>query len=171
VLRLGLWATVGPLVLGVPPVAPAVAGHDAVVVNEFAAGRYVELRNVSMSTVDIGGFKLYLCDRYGVTGEVRIALDAQLPGGDFYLVAAPTFTGDAADQVYSGVLPRGGAALHDPDLGWVDGTAVVAGSPCGEGDPAPDCRSGSVARDADSVDTGRNAADFTCRPLSPRAPN
>ena len=68
---------------------------------------------------------------------MRISLDARLAGGDFYLIAAPAFTGDAADQVYSGALPRGGAALHDPDLGWVDGMAVVAGSPCGEGDPAP----------------------------------
>jgi hypothetical protein len=142
-----------------------------VVVTEFVPGLYVELHNSSKSTVDIGGFKLWLCGRDGVTSEARVAFGRPLSPGDFYVVASSSFTGGApVDQIYQGVLPDGGAVLLDPDYVWVDGAAVVADSPCGEGAPAPTCPLASTARDAASTDTGRNAVDFACRPRSPGEP-
>lgn len=140
-------------------------------VNELAAGKYVELRNVSSSTVDISGFNLWLCDAHAVAGHLRLAVGRELDPGEFYVLAASSFTGGAADQVYPGALPRGGAMLLDPGYGWLDGVAVVAQSPCGLGDPAPDCPDGATARDPDSTDTGDNARDFACRTMSPGVAN
>jgi hypothetical protein len=154
-----------------PPPAPATR-PGPVVVNELAADRYIELRNVSESTVDIGGFELWLCDTGGgVRGTLRIAVGPALAAGETYVIAAAEFTGAPADQTYAGRFPRGGAALLDLDHGWVDGVAVVADSPCGEADPAPECPHASTARDPASTDTGRNATDFSCRRCSPGEPN
>lgn len=149
---------------------PAAAG-SGVVVNEFAPGVFVELRNNSLSTVDIGGYNLWLCGPEGVATEVRVGLGSTLPPDGFYLVASSSFTGAPADQSYRGTLPGSGALLLDPDHAWADGTAVVAGSPCGEGEPAPTCPQSSTARDALSTDTGANDTDFSCRTRSPGEPN
>jgi hypothetical protein len=153
------------------PLGQAAAGSGAVVVNEFAPGAYVELRNNSLSTVDIGGFNLGLCGPDGVTAEVRVSLGRALAPGDFYVIASSSFTGAPADQTHWDVLPGGGAVLLDPDHAWGDGTAVVADSPCGEGVPAPTCPQASTARNAVSTDTGSNIADFACRIRSPGEPN
>jgi hypothetical protein len=153
------------------PLEPMSAGAGVVVVNEIAAGSYIELHNVSMSTVDIGGFELWLCDPSELTGAVRIALDQRLSGGEFYLIGTSSFTGATVDQVYAGVFPGGGVVLRNPEQDWADGVAVVAESPCGEGAPAPACQGRSTARDAVSTDSGRNAADFSCRWRSPRQRN
>jgi hypothetical protein len=170
VVRLEIWAIVGTLVVGVAP-PPVPAAGPSVVVNEFADGAYVELLNVSRSTVDIGGFELWLCGAHGLSGEVRIALDRPLFSGDFYVVASSSFTGGTADQIVAGALAGTGVVLRDHEHGWVDGVAVVAESPCGEGDPAPACRNASTARDPAGTDTGRNDADFSCRWRSPGGPN
>lgn len=156
------------------PLAVVAAGSGAagdVVVNEFAPGTYVELRNVSESTVDISGFNLWLCGPNDVTTTVRVGLGQRLDAGGFYVVASSSFTGAPVDQTHTGVLPGGGAVLLDPDFAWADGTAVVADSPCGEGAPAPACSRGSTARDVVSTDTGSNVADFSCRTRSPGEPN
>jgi hypothetical protein len=155
---------------GAPP-EEAVAGSGVVVVNEFAAGAYVELRNTSRSTVDISGFNLWLCGSGVVATELRMSLGQTLSPGDFYIVASSSFTGAPADQIYWGVLPSGGAMLLDPDYGWVDGIAVATRSPCGEGRPAPACGQASTARDAMGTDTGDNATDFACRARSPGTVN
>jgi hypothetical protein len=153
-------------------VAAGSGDAGGVVVNEFVPGTYVELHNSSASTVDIGGFRLWLCGSDGVATEGRVALGRLLFPGDFYVVASSSFTGGApVDQTYQGVLPDGGAVLLDPDYVWVDGAAVVADSPCGEGAPAPVCPQASTARDAASTNTGSNAVDFACRPRSPGEPN
>lgn len=153
------------------PIEEVATGSGAVVVNEFAAGAYVELRNDTPSVVDIGGFTLWLCGFDDVTTEVRVNLGRLLSPGELYVVASSSYTGAPADQTYRGVLPGGGAALLDPDHAWVDGAAVVAHSPCGEGPPAPVCPPASVARDAAGEDTGSNAADFACRTRSPGEQN
>lgn len=88
---------------GVPP--DRVAAGSGVVVNEFVPGGYVELRNTTPSTVDIGGHVLWLCGPDGVSTEVRVSLGMTLSPGDFYLVASSSFTGAAADQTYRGTLP------------------------------------------------------------------
>lgn len=155
---------------GVPQV-PAATGSGSVVVNEIAAGTYVELRNVSESTVDVGGFNLWLCGATDVTGTARVAFGQRLDPDGFYLLASSSFTGAPADQTYSGSLPSGGAVLLDPEYGWADGVAVVADSPCGEGDPAPVCPQAATARDTISTDTNRNGSDFSCRLRSPGEPN
>jgi hypothetical protein len=154
---------------GRPP--EEVAAGSGVVVNEFVPGGYVELRNTTPSTVDIGGYVLWLCGPDDVRSEVRVSLGMAVAPGEFYLVASSSFTGAAADQIYRGTLPGGGAVLLDPDHAWADGTAVVAGSPCGEGPPAPTCPDAATARDAAGTDTGSNVADFSCRYRSPGAPN
>lgn len=154
---------------GAPP--DEVAAGSGVVVNEFVPGWYVELRNTTASTVDVGGHLLWLCEPDGTRAEVRVSLGVALAPGEFHLVASSSFTGAAADQVYRGTLPGGGAVLLDPDHAWVDGTAVVAGSPCGEGVPAPTCPEAATARDAVGTDTGSNAEDFSCRHRSPDGPN
>lgn len=146
-------------------------GAGGVVVNEFAPGAYVELHNGSMSTVDIGGFNLWLCGPDEVTTEVRVSLGRSLSPGEFYVLASSSFTGGPVDQTYREVLPGGGVVLLDPDYAWADGTAVVADSPCGEGQPAPECPKTSTARDAGSTDTGSNVTDFACRVRSPGEPN
>ncbi len=159
-----------PSVVGfgaLPVPVPAAAGPGVVVVNEFVPGAYVELRNVSGSTVDISGFGLWLCGSGAPEVEVRIGLGKALSPSDFYVVASSSFTGAPADQVYWDVLPGEGAVLIDPDQAWVDGVAVAAHSPCGEGVPAPTCGSASTARDAVSTDTGNNSADLVCRSRSP----
>jgi hypothetical protein len=162
VLALGLWPT--------PAVATS-GGSEAIVVNEVAAGKYVELRNVSRSTVDISAYNLWLCDNNAVVSHQRLAVGRELDPGAFYVLAASSFTGGPVDQTYRGALPRGGAMLLDPGYGWVDGVAVVANSPCGLGNPAPACPGEATARDADSTNTGDNARDFTCRTMSPGEPN
>lgn len=163
------------MALGVLRAAPGsatpVANTGSIVVNEIAAGAYVELRNVSPSTVDIGGFNLWLCDAGDVVSHLRLAIGRQLHPGGFYVLASSSFTGGVADQTYSGVLPRGGAVLLDPGYGWVDGVSVDRRSPCGTGDPAPACPFAGTARDLDSTNTGNNAADFSCRTMSPGEPN
>lgn len=155
---------------GAPP-TPVAAGPGVVVVNEFVPGAYVELRNASKSTVDITGFGLWLCDAGSAATEVRVAFGQTLSPSGFYVVASSSFTGSPVDQVYWDVLPSGGAMLLDPDHGWADGVAVGAGSPCGEGPPAPECGQAATARDAGSVDSGSNAADFACRTRSLGEPN
>jgi hypothetical protein len=155
---------------GAPP-AGAGAGSGVVVVNEVVAGAYVELRNNSRATMDISGFELRLCGPSVVVAELRLSLGQTLSPGEFYVVASSSFTGAPADQTYWDVLPGGGVLLLDPDHEWVDGVAVAAHSPCGEGTPAPACGQASTARDAVSADTGSNAADFTCRARSPGEPN
>ncbi len=154
---------------GRPP--DEVTAGSGVVVNEFAPGVYVELRNTSSSTVDIGGYHLWLCGPDGLATELRVGLGQTLDPGGFYLVASSSFTGTPADQTYRGPLPGGGAVLLDWDYHWTDGTAVVADSPCGEGTPAPLCPQAATARDVRSTDTGDNVADFTCRDRSPDEPN
>jgi hypothetical protein len=153
------------------PLEEVATGSGAVVVNEFASGAYVELRNNAPSVVDISGFSLWLCELDGVATEVRVSLGRALSPGEFYVLASASYTGAPADQTYRGVLPGGGATLLDPDHAWVDGAAVVAHSPCGEGPPAPVCPQASVARDAAGADTGSNAADFACRTRSPGEQN
>lgn len=154
---------------GVPP--DEVAAGSGVVVNEFTPGSYVELRNTSLSTVDIGGHYLWLCAPDGALTELRVSMGRSLAPGEFHLVASSSFTGAPADQTYQGVLPGGGAVLLDPDHVWADGTAVVADSPCGEGAPAPPCPQAATARDVRSTDTGDNVTDFSCRNRSPGEPN
>lgn len=140
--------------------------------NEFAPGVYVELRNNTGSTVDIGGFGLWLCGPGAVLTEVRVSQGQTLSPGGFYVIAASSFTGGQADQIVGDVLPGGGAMLLDADHGWVDGIAVTAECAAGgEGAPAPACGPASTARDAAGTDTGRNAADFVCRIRSPGEPN
>jgi len=153
------------------PIEEVAAGSGGVVVNELAPGAYVELRNNSLSTVDIGGFTLWLCGFEDVTTEVRVSLGRTLSPGEFYVVASSSYTGAPADQIYRGVLPVSGAALLDAEHVWADGVTVTAHSPCGEGPPAPACPQASTARDAASTDTGSNAADFACRTRSPRESN
>ncbi|GAB1510577.1 hypothetical protein [Actinophytocola sp. KF-1] len=148
-----------------------VAAGSGVVVNEFAPGVYVELRNTSSSTVDIGGYHLWLCGPDGLATELRVGLGRPLDAGAFYLVASSSYTGAPADQTYRGPLPGGGAVLLDRDFTWTDGTAVVADSPCGEGTPAPACPLAATARDVRSTDTGDNVADFSCRDRSPGETN
>jgi hypothetical protein len=156
---------------GVPQGAVAAGSGAAVVVNELAVGRYVELHNISSSTVDIGGLDMWLCGSGDVTGAVRLPFGRQLAGDGYYVIAGSGFTGGTADQTYGGVLPGGGAALLDP-AGYVsDGVATTANSPCGEDDPAPACPTAAIARDPAGTDTGRNAADFSCRCPSPGGPN
>lgn len=149
----------------------AVAAGSGVVVNEFAPGGYVELRNITSSTMDVGGYHLLLCRQDGATTELRVGLGQTLAPGGFYLVASMSFTGAPADQTYGGALPDGGAVLLDRDHRWADGTAVAPDSPCGEGTPAPACPLTATARDALSTDTGDNVADFACRDRSPGEPN
>lgn len=156
--------------------APGLAAADqgaaaAIVVNEMVAGTYVELRNVSQSTVDISAYNLWLCDTNAVVGHLRLAVGRQLDPGEFYVVASSSFTGGSVDQLYLGMLPRGGAMLLDPSYDWVDGVADVPNSPCGQGNPAPACPGRAIARDLDSTNTGDNARDFACRTMSPGAPN
>lgn len=164
-LALVLWPTPG-LAAAVGP-----RGSGAIVVNELAAGRYVELRNVAQSTMDISGYNLWLCDADGVVSHQRLAVGQALEPGGFYVFAAASFSGGPVDQTYRGTFPRGGAMLLDPGYGWVDGVAVVPDSPCGVGDPAPACPGEATARDASSTSSGDNARDFTCRTMSPGAPN
>lgn len=149
----------------------AVAAGSGVVVNEFAPGGYVELRNTTPSTVDISGYHLLLCGRNGPPAELRVGLGQELAPGGFYLVASTSFTGAPADQTYGGTVPEGGAVLLDRDYRWADGAAVTPDSPCGEGTPAPACPLAATARDTLSTDTGDNVADFACRDRSPGAPN
>jgi hypothetical protein len=148
-----------------------VAAGSGVVVNEFAPGGYVELRNATSSTMDIGGYHLWLCGQDGSTTELRVSLGQELGPGGFYLVASASFTGTPVDQTFGGTLPEGGAMLLDWDYRWTDGTAVTPDSPCGEGTPAPACPQAATARDARSSDTGDNVADFSCRDRSPGEPN
>ena len=164
-----LFATPAPVTSGSGSGRPPdeVATGSGVVVNEFAPGVYVELRNTASSTVDIGGYHLWLCGPDGLATEMRVGLGQTLDPGAFYLVASSSYTGSPADQTYRGPLPGGGAVLLDWDYRWTDGTAVVADSPCGEGTPAPACPQAATARDQESTDTGDNVADFSCRDRSP----
>jgi hypothetical protein len=150
----------------------ATGSGPVVVVNEFAANRFVELHNTSSSIVDIGGREVWLCGSGGVLGTVRVPFGRQFAGDGYYVIAAAGFTGGLADQTYGGVLPGGGAALLGSEGdALADGVAVIANSPCGRGDPAPACPYAATARDSFSTDTGRNAADFSCRTVSPGEPN
>lgn len=162
-----LLTTVSSTFLTVAPASAGVTVSDSVVVNEFAAGKFIELRNISDSPVDIGGFKLWLCGPNGVIADPRMALGAVLEPGDFWVFASSSYTGGTVHQSYNGVFPTGGAALIDLDYAWVDGVATVAGSPCGEGGRAPQCPLASTARDSASTDTDSNAVDFACRGRSP----
>ncbi|HEV2782640.1 MAG TPA: hypothetical protein VGX25_24885 [Actinophytocola sp.] len=172
--HVGVWTFVCVLVVGAAPApspGPVPTGAGSVVINEIAVGSFVELHNVSMSTVDIGRFELRLCGAAGVTDTIHLSVGQALAAGDFYLLASSSFTGSGADQGYAGVLPSGGVALYHLERGWADGAALIADSPCGEGDPAAACPGASTARDAVGTDTGRNAADFSCQRMSPREPN
>jgi hypothetical protein len=146
-------------------------GPGAIVVNEIASGAYVELRNVTQSTVDMSGFNLWLCGANEVVGRARLAVGHHLNPGGFYLFASSSFTGAAADQVYAGALPSGGVMLLDASYGWVDGVAVVADSPCGAGIPAPACPLSATGRDAESTNTRDNSRDFACQMSTPSEPN
>lgn len=166
-----LLTVVSSTFLALAPASASVTVSDSIVVNEFAAGKFIELRNVSDSTVDIGGFKLWLCGPNGLIGDPRIALGAVLEPGDFWVFASSSYTGGTVHQSYNGVFPTGGAALLDLALTWVDGVATVAGSRCGEGSRAPQCPGWATARDSASTDTDSNAVDFRCRVPSPAEVN
>lgn len=173
-----------------------------VVINEVAtrgpggAGKprvldeFIELRNISSGTQNIGGWRLEACPANGAPPVLLATINAgtvmQPKGaasGQFYLVAnLDGYTGaTAADQTYTGVSIEdlGGVRLVNPTqpveaLQEVDAVGFSLGLDCTEVAPAEaqteaeDPQALASSRDVDSTDTDVNAIDFRKLPRSPR---
>lgn len=119
-----------------------------VVLSEFAPSgpaatddEFVELWNLAASAVDIGGWQLYRCTATGRmrtdTLQTTIPTGTLLGPGDFYVIAASAYDGDADARYGTGFADvTAGAYLRTPDGLRAGGIAVssYADSACQRGD-------------------------------------
>ncbi|KRA23325.1 hypothetical protein ASD65_02005 [Microbacterium sp. Root61] len=169
----------------------AVSASAPVVINEIYGGGgnagaafnrdFIELRNVSAAPVNINGWSVQYASTAGVNWQVTPLTNVTLPPGGTYLVgeatganvALPSFLPDA-----DGVIPMSGTAgkvaLVDSVTALSGGLSMAAlpqvvdyvgwgtASDFAGTGAAPVTNNGtSVARNAASVNTANNAADFT----------
>jgi len=180
----------GALNLSLVPATPAQALSTTLVISQFqvaggtAADEFVEIHNISGSSVDINGYTLVYRSATGTT-DVSLAswtASTVIPAGGYYLVAAtPGYDGttvadktfaDGGSGKFSGT--SGGLALRNgavntgtivDSLGYGSATnAFVEGSTT----TAPASNTSKERISSGCQDTDSNSADFTL--VNPSAP-
>lgn len=158
---------------GIASAAPS----TTIVINELRSegpagpdDEFVELRNVSAGTLDIGGWRLAGCNG---AARLVIAQGVQLGPGEHYLLAHADHGPDVApDRTFdASIANAGGFILQDASGGPVD--TVAFGPACAEGqappNPARTDVTKSASRDARGTDTDDNRADFSTVDPTPTA--
>jgi predicted extracellular nuclease len=176
--RLLLAALIAAAALAAP--LSAGAASDTIVISELqtrgAAGGnddFVELRNVSASTVDIAGWALSGCNNAGVIGVRATAPPgARIPAGGTYVFSNTNVTRTADVGYSSGIADTGGARLTNAAGTIIDQAGSAhPGNPCKEGGGLDLPATGAIAaferKAGGTQDTDDNAADFD----GPQAPS
>lgn len=176
-------AVAAPAPPGPTPTPPAPPTGSGVVINEFrsrgsngATDEFIELRNDSSNTVDIGGWRILGSNGSGTT-EVRRIIDSgiTLASGCHFLLTnsnTPGYSGGVSGDTTYGVAitDDGGIAVARPDGSIVDQVGMSSGSAYREGTPLSDFGDANTDRSYTRIgnDTNNNRADFTMR--SPSTP-
>ena len=194
-LPLALAVALAPAVVA-DPVRAAVSERLAVspvLITEVAPGwldrpraSFVELRNVSAESVDLGGWNLYRCDGDGLRAK-RGTPDSDFAGvvlapGEHYLIArAGERPGGATpdDALSSSLDAEGfGFVLEDPDERVADAVAVYSTTPwmtrseCDPSGSLPNILDVAVGESWQRFATsGDAAADFRISLATPGSPN
>ncbi len=152
-----------------------------VVINEFrtrgptgANDEFIELRNNSSASVNIGGWQVVGSNSSGATSVRRNIPSGIILGvGCHYLLGNSNTNGynGSTDTTYGvGITDTGGIALRESDGTVVDQVGLSSGSAFQEGSPLPgfpgDNTNHSYSRT--DVDTNNNLADFLL--ISPSTP-
>lgn len=148
--------------------APA-PGTSPIRVNEVAAGTsgFVELRNTGNAPVDVGGWVIRTCRNGRTAPLATFPLGAELPAGEFFLVAGRDFAGTAERLIFVGSIDPSEVHLRNASGALIDGVGFTGNSPCREGAPSEQCAYSSLGRDSASRDTDDNATDFFCQLTTP----
>ncbi len=196
-LRAVVWAAAVACVAGMlaamivlPPTVRGVS--STVVISEFrvrgpvgGSDEFVELFNVSSSTVNIGGWLIRGSNASGTVGtRVTIAANTMLGPGCHFLATNSSTSGGPysgsvpGNQTYgTGITDDGGIALTLPDLTVVDAVGLSTGSAYGEGTRLASLGGSNQDRGYERLpggsagsgtDTDNNAADFQL--ISPSQP-
>jgi hypothetical protein len=179
----------GAMIL-LPPTVRGVS--STVVISEFrvrgpvgGSDEFVELYNLSSSTVNIGGWLIRGSNSSGtVSTRVTIAAGTMLGPGCHFLATNSSSSGGpysgavAGNQTYgTGITDDGGIALTLPDLTVVDAVGLSTGSAYGEGTRLASLGGSNLDRSYERLpggtsgsgtDTDNNAADFAL--ISPSQP-
>ncbi|MEU5691873.1 lamin tail domain-containing protein [Actinosynnema sp. NPDC020468] len=124
---------------------------------------YVELRNISSTSVDLSGWTVRGCAGATTVDLAELPAGAVLPGSERFLVAGADFAGPAA-RITVPALVGDGLVLVDRRRARVDAVATTPSSPCSERRAAAPCGALPLSRDPDGADTDDNSQDFHCAP-------
>ena len=161
--------------------SPPVQTESGIVINEFrtrgpqgANDEFIELRNTSQATINVGGWQLVGSNSSGGTSVRRnISSGVVIEAGCYYLLGNSNTNGYAGltDTTYSvGITDTGGLALRDSAGTVLDQVGLSTGSAFKEGNHLSSFPTSNTNQSfsRSNGDTNDNASDFTL--TSPSTP-
>ncbi|MBB5857564.1 lamin tail domain-containing protein [Amycolatopsis umgeniensis] len=147
---------------------PDTVRPSSVKIHEVLGGPagYIDLRNTTTTTLDIGGWSVQACTGGAVPVELAtVPAGSEIAAGDHFLITGQGFGGTVQQLVVEAIVGDG-EMLLDRRGARVDSIGWAPSSPCRENQAASACPGLAQARDAVSRDTDNNKADFGCvRPI------